>query len=85
MWIRALCMIKWTLLSTSSRMAVDENRATAQCYFVISVKNGAVLYGSCEPCRASSSGRCSHVVAFHFNEIAFLQIQIKHIFYVSIS
>ena len=44
----------------------------------ISVNSGAVLYTSCEPCRASSLGRCSHVVAFHFNEIAFLLRQIKH-------
>ena len=61
-------------------MAVDDNRATAKCYFVISVKNGAVLYSSCEPCRASSLGRCSHVVTFHFSEIAFLQIQINIFF-----
>ena len=47
---------------------------------VISVNSGAVLYASCQPCRASSLGRCSHVVTFHFNEIAFLQIQIRHIF-----
>ena len=45
---------------------------------VISVNSGAVLYASCEPCHASSLGRCSHVVTFHFNEIAFLQIQITH-------
>ena len=32
MWIRALCMIWWALLNTSSRVAVDENGATAQCY-----------------------------------------------------
>ena len=30
------------------------------------------------PARASSLGRCSHVVTFHFNEIAFLKIQIKY-------
>ena len=47
---------------------------------VISVNSGAVLYASFQPCRASSLGRCSHVVIFHFNEIAFLQVQIKHIF-----
>ena len=44
---------------------------------VISVNSGAVLYASFEPSRASSLGRCSHVVTFHFNEIVFLQIQIK--------
>ena len=60
-------------------MAVNENGATAQCV-VISVNSGAVLYASCQPCRASSLGRCSHVVTFHFNEIAFLQVQVKHIF-----
>ena len=47
---------------------------------VISVNSGAVLYASCEPspARPSSLGRCSHVVTFHFNEIAFLKIQIKY-------
>ena len=30
---------------------------------VISVNSGAVLHASCEPCRASSLGSCSHVVA----------------------
>lgn len=30
---------------------------------VISVNSGAVLHASCEPCWASSLGRCSHVVA----------------------
>ena len=51
----------------------------------ISVNCGAVLYTSCELCRASSLSRCSLVI-FHFNEIAFLQRQ-KNIvfFYVSIT
>ena len=53
---------------------------------VISVNSGAVLYGSCEPCRGSASlGRCSHVVTFHFNEIAFLQIQIKQSRFIFLS
>ena len=45
---------------------------------VISVNSAAVLYASCEPCRASFLGRCSHFVTFRFNEITFLQIRIKH-------
>lgn len=33
---------------------------------VLSVKSGAIIHASCEPCRASSLGRCSHVVAVSF-------------------
>ena len=33
----------------------------------ISVNSGAVLHASCEPCRASSLGRCSYVVAVLFS------------------
>ncbi|PFX15417.1 hypothetical protein AWC38_SpisGene20362 [Stylophora pistillata] len=33
---------------------------------VLSVNSGAVLHASCDPCRASSLGRCSHVVAVLF-------------------
>ena len=33
---------------------------------IISVNSGAVLHSSCEPCRASSLGRCSLVVAILF-------------------
>ena len=61
-------------------MAVDE--LPYNVIVVISVNSGAVLYASCEPCRASSLGRCSHFVTFYFNEIAFLQIQIKHFFFM---
>lgn len=34
---------------------------------VLSVNSGAVIHTSCEPCRASSLGRCSHVVAVLFS------------------
>ena len=34
---------------------------------VLSVISGAVIHASCEPCRASSLGRCSHVVAVLFS------------------
>ena len=34
---------------------------------VSSVNSGAVIHASCEPCRASSLGRCSHVVAVLFS------------------
>ena len=34
---------------------------------VLSVNSGAVIHASCEPCRASSLGRCSHVVAVLFS------------------
>lgn len=30
---------------------------------VLSVKSGAVVHASCDPCKASALGRCSHVVA----------------------
>ena len=33
---------------------------------VLSVNSGAVLHASCDPCRASSLGHCSHVVAVLF-------------------
>ena len=33
---------------------------------VLSVISGAVIHASCDPCRASSLGRCSHVVAALF-------------------
>ena len=33
---------------------------------VLSVNSGTVLHASCDPCRASSLGRCSHVVAVLF-------------------
>ena len=45
---------------------------------VISVNSGPVLYAPCESCRVSVLGPCSHVITFHFNEVAFLQIQTKH-------
>jgi len=40
---------------------------------VISVNSGAVLHASCEPCRASSLGRCSHVVAVLFSVLDYVQ------------
>lgn len=30
---------------------------------VLSVKSGAIVHASCDPCKASELGRCSHVVA----------------------
>ena len=33
---------------------------------VLSVNSGAVMHASCEPCRASSLGRCSHIVGVLF-------------------
>ena len=40
---------------------------------VISVNSGAVLHASCEPCRASSLGRCSHVVAVLFSVLDYVE------------
>ena len=40
---------------------------------VISLNSGAVLRASCEPCRASSLGRCSHVVAVLFSVLDYVQ------------
>ena len=40
---------------------------------VISLNSGAVLHASCEPCRASSLGRCSHVVAVLFSVLNYVQ------------
>lgn len=40
---------------------------------VISVNSAAVLRASCEPCRASSLGRCSHVVAVLFSVLDYIQ------------
>jgi len=40
---------------------------------VISLNSGAVLHASCEPCRASSLGRCSHVVAVLFSVLDYVQ------------
>jgi len=40
---------------------------------IISVNSGAVLHASCEPCRASSLGRCSHVVAVLFYVLDYVQ------------
>ena len=34
---------------------------------VLSVNSGAVIHASCEPCRASSLDRCSHVVTVLFS------------------
>ena len=67
-------------ISTSSRVAVDENGATAQFYCCDFCEQWccSLCLLRTFPARASSLGRCSHVVTFHFNEIAFLQIQIKH-------
>ena len=33
----------------------------------------SVLHASCEPCRASSLGRCSHVVAILFSVLDYVQ------------
>ena len=33
---------------------------------VLSVASGAVMHASCEPCKVSALGRCSHVVAVLF-------------------
>ncbi|CAH3020708.1 unnamed protein product, partial [Porites evermanni] len=40
---------------------------------VVSVNSGAVLHASCEPCRASSLGRCSHVVAVLFSVLDYVK------------
>lgn len=40
---------------------------------VISANSGAILHASCEPCRASSLGRCSHVVAVLFSVLDYVQ------------
>ena len=40
---------------------------------VISVNSGAVLHASCEPSRASSLGRCSHVVAVLFSVLDYVK------------
>ena len=40
---------------------------------VISVNSGAVLHALCEPCRASSLGRCSHVVAVLFSVLDYVK------------
>ncbi|KAJ7377435.1 hypothetical protein OS493_029336 [Desmophyllum pertusum] len=40
---------------------------------VTSVNSGAVLHASCEPCWASSLGRCSHVVAVLFSVLDYVQ------------
>lgn len=40
---------------------------------VISVNSGAVLHASCEPCRASSLGRCGHVVAVSFSVLDYVK------------
>ena len=40
---------------------------------IISVNSGAVLHAFCEPCRASSLGRCSHVVAVLLPVLDFVQ------------
>ena len=39
----------------------------------ISVNSGAVLHTSCEPCRASSLGHCSHVVAVLFSVLDYVK------------
>ena len=40
---------------------------------VISVNSAAVLHTLCEPCRASSLGGCSHVVAVLFSLLDYVQ------------
>ena len=40
---------------------------------VTSVNSGVVLHTSCEPCRASSLGRCCHVVAVLFSVLDYVQ------------
>ena len=45
-----------------SCLALDENRGTAQHCRGYIFNSGAVLHASCEPCRASPLGRCSHVL-----------------------
>ena len=61
-------------------MAVDENGATAQFYCCDFCEQWCCSLRLLRafPARAASLGRCSHVVTFHFNEIAFLKIQIKY-------
>ena len=54
-------------------LAVDENRASAQCYCCDICEQGAVIHASCEPCRASSLGRCSHVVAVLFSVLDYVK------------
>ena len=40
---------------------------------VLSVNSGAVIHASCEPCRVSFLGRCSHVVAVLFTVLDHVQ------------
>lgn len=40
---------------------------------VLSVNSGAVIHASCEPCRVSSLGRCSHVVTVLFTVLDHVQ------------
>lgn len=40
---------------------------------IISVNSGAVLHASCGPCRASSLGHCSHVLAVLFSVLDYVQ------------
>ena len=46
---------------------------------VLSVNSGAVIHASCEPCRASSLARCSHVVPISNNLLHLIFSQIKKI------
>ena len=40
---------------------------------VISVNSGTVLHASCKPCRSSSLGCCSHVVAVLFSVLDYVK------------
>ena len=55
-------------------MAIDENGATAQFYCCDFCEQWCCSLRLLQTflARAASLGRCSHVVTFHFNEIAFL-------------
>lgn len=43
----------------STRMKTDFSHVLV----ILSVISGAVIHASCDPCKASELGRCSHVVA----------------------
>ena len=67
-WIQALC----TDTANGKRYLVRA-RVWPSMIVVISVNSGAVLHASCEPCRASSLGRCSHVVAVLFSVLDYVE------------
>ncbi|CAH3175503.1 unnamed protein product, partial [Porites lobata] len=51
---------------TDKPLKTDESDLPHNVVVVLSLNSGAVIHASCEPCRVSSLGRCSHVVAVLF-------------------